>query len=70
MSDWKHIDERFLEGRRRHVLEARGARGWELALGGLGGGGAWVCASLVFLNREPRNRSIPWKGLRCYQHPI
>ena len=21
MSDWKHIDERFLEGRRRHVLE-------------------------------------------------
>ena len=20
-SDWKHIDERYLEGRRRHVLE-------------------------------------------------
>lgn len=26
-SDWKHIDERYLEGRRRHVLE-------ELAVGG------------------------------------
>ena len=22
-SDWKHIDERYLEGRRRHVLEEK-----------------------------------------------